>query len=223
MQMPEWWRHSKWRVIGALGALVVALGGTWLIWSANTPSQPDEGLELLQDDVAQGAELAAPLAAVASPAPELTPTPAPIVVYITGAVLRPDVYTLPSNARVKDAVLAAGGLHPDAASEQINLAASIRDAEHIHIPRVGEAPAALPAGTAEPGAAQPASNGQININTANATELEDLPGIGQTLAERIVTYREANGPFATPDDLRKVPGIGAKLFEEISPLITVGI
>jgi competence protein ComEA len=142
------------------------------------------------------------------------------IVYISGAVKRPDVYRLPADARVKDVVLAAGGLSADAASEQINLAAPISDAQHIHVPRQGEQPASA-GGTSSPATAAANSSGLTNLNTANQAELEDLPGIGAILAERIIAYREANGPFTRIEDLRKVSGIGEKLFERLSVLVVV--
>jgi competence protein ComEA len=151
----------------------------------------------------------------------VTGPPETVIVYVSGAVRAADVYQLPAEARVKDLVLAAGGLAPDADLERVNLAQRLKDGEHIHIPRQGE-PAA--AGTGGDGVAS-ATNGPgglIDINTASAAELDGLPGIGQALAQRIVEYRAANGPFKAVEDLRSVKGIGAALFANIAALVTAG-
>lgn len=137
---------------------------------------------------------------------------AELVVYVSGAVVAPDVYRLPAGARVKDAVLAAGGLRADAAGEGVNLAEPLSDAQHVHIPALG-APAGAPA---------PAGDGRVDLNRASAAELEELPGVGKVLAERIVARRDEQGPFASVDELRDVTGVGAKLFEQIAPLVRAG-
>lgn len=161
-------------------------------------------------------------------APAILPTtvvpsaPEPVVVYISGAVAQPDVYTLPADARVKDLVVAAGGFTPEADSERINLAAPVQDAQHIHVPRVGEqSGTAMPEDVSGGTAAQP-TGGLININTASQAELEDLSGIGQALAQRIIAYRTTNGPFTSVDELQAVTGIGASLVANIRDQVTVG-
>jgi len=153
----------------------------------------------------------------ATPLPEPTPAPARIMVYVSGAVQSPGVYELPDGTRVDDAVKAAGGPAADADLARINLAKRLRDEEQVYVPRVGEVnPPVPPAGTAGG-----SSGGKVNINTATAAELETLPGIGPALAQRIVDYRTANGPFARVEDIKKVSGIGDKMFERIKDLITV--
>jgi competence protein ComEA len=154
--------------------------------------------------------------------PRSTDTPSrssTVIVYISGAVGAPDVYELPFDARIKDLVLAAGGLTADADPEQINLAERLKDSTHIHVPRRGEAPAAdaVVANTADA-----AQSGPLDINTASASDLDGLPGIGQSFADRIIEYRTTNGPFASVEDLQKVKGIGAALFAKIAPLVSVG-
>lgn len=150
------------------------------------------------------------------PAPAEGGAPTELVVYISGAVLRPDVYTLAPGARVKDAVLAAGGLGPEAAAEQINLAEPLSDAAHIHIPTL--------AAVAAPLQAAPSSDGpaRLDLNTATEVELEELPGIGATLAARIVARRSEIGPYTSIEQLRDVSGVGAKLYAQIEPLVMVG-
>jgi len=154
--------------------------------------------------------------------PRSTDTPSPpstVIVYISGAVSAPDVYELPFDARIKDLVLAAGGLTADADPERINLAERLKDSEHIHVPRQGEAPENS-AGVADTAGA--AHSGPLDLNTASASDLDSLPGIGQSFADRIIEYRTTNGPFTSVEDLQKVKGIGAALFAKIAPLVSVG-
>ncbi len=153
-----------------------------------------------------------------------SPTPQPIMVYVTGAVKRAGVYRLPPDSRVVEAVQAAGGFAEGADLNLVNLATVIKDGEQIVIPGLSTLPTPiLTIGdngllvTATPFAGQ-----LININTADAALLETLPGIGPTTAQKIVDYREENGPFTRVEDLLKIPGIGPTTLEEIRGLITVG-
>ncbi|GIW00671.1 ComEA family DNA-binding protein [Roseiflexus sp.] len=154
---------------------------------------------------------------------ERTATPtrvACIVAYISGAVRAPDVYQLPVGARVKDLVLAAGGLSDDADIERINLAAPIADGQHVRVPWIGDgATMAATAPTESPASGE--SSGLIDLNRATAAELDALPGIGNVLANRIVEWREREGPFQSVDDLGKVEGIGPALLAKLKPLVTV--
>lgn len=153
----------------------------------------------------------------ATPLPAPTPIPARIMVYVSGAVQSPGVYELPDGARVDDAVKAAGGPTADADLARINLAKRLRDEEQIYVPRVGET--SLP--VAPTGTTGGSSGGKVNINMATVAELETLPGIGPALAQRIVDYRTAHGPFSRIEDIKKVSGIGDKLFERIKDQITI--
>jgi competence protein ComEA len=203
----------------ALGAIL--LGFTYL--GGQEPLGSDADTPILADD--QGAfveSLASDTAATSGQPPDEQPTPAAAfaVVYISGAVRHPDVYQVPAAARMKDVVVAAGGLTDDAAADRINLAEHIADAQHIHIPRQGEDPPEPAAG----GETAPAGEqtALLDINTASAADLDGLPGIGQSIAQRIVEYRTTNGPFQAVEDLQKVKGIGPALFAKITSLITVG-
>ena len=154
-----------------------------------------------------------------------------VVVHVTGAVTRPGVVVLGVGSRVTDAIDAAGGVAPDADAEQLNLARVLTDGEQIRVPRVGEVlpdPAPQPTGTAGPGAGAASgkpgdggASGTVNINTASASELEKLPGIGPALAQRIVEYRDSHGPFANVDALTDVPGIGKAKLEALREQATV--
>jgi competence protein ComEA len=154
------------------------------------------------------------------------PTPAPLVVHISGAVAREGMYALPSNSRLDDVIQAAGGLLPSADVERVNLAARLSDGQKIIIPVAGAT-----AETGEPAATGPergnavievaGQSSLININTATLEELDRLPGIGESKAADIIAYREKNGLFTAIEEIQNVPGIGPKIFETIQTLITI--
>jgi len=162
-----------------------------------------------------------PLVITLQPRPTVeppTPTPATINVYVSGAVQNPDVYTLPLNAIVKDAIEAAGGATEDADLDRINLATRLADQMQVYVPRQGEAAPPSP----PDGSAPDAATAMININTASVEELDKLPGIGPSIAKAIIDYRTKNGPFKQIEDINDVKGIGDALFEKIKDQITVG-
>jgi len=146
-----------------------------------------------------------------------------IQVYVSGAVEKPGVYKLPEGARVYEALELAHSL-PTADLHNINLAQKVEDGQAIVVPTVGEEiPAGASSGSLSTAAAlaKSGSKGKININLASAQELDQLPGIGPTLAQRIVEYRTRNGPFARIEDLNEVNGIGDKKYGDLKDLITV--
>ena len=148
------------------------------------------------------------------PTAEATATPRPLRIYVSGAVNSPDVYTVPPDSIAKDALLAAGGPAIDADLDRINLAAPLADGQHVYVPTLGEMN--LPARSVSGIQAVEL----VNINTAGGPELEELPGIGPSLAQRILDYREANGSFATIEDIVNVSGIGPATYEKLKDLIT---
>jgi competence protein ComEA len=147
------------------------------------------------------------------------PTEKPIIVYITGAVPRPGVYALPKDARIQDAISAAGGFLAEADKSGINLAALLEDGQQLDIPYIEGASPVL--GTPVP-EVQTSTTELIDINTASIDELDTLPSIGPTTAQKIIDYRETNGPFLNTEDIINVPGIGPGTYESFKDLITVG-
>jgi competence protein ComEA len=141
-----------------------------------------------------------------------------LVVFVSGAVQTPGVYQLPPGARVADALAAAGGLTTDANPSAVNQAAPVHDGDQVHIPTQTEAPADPPAGVRGSAGADAASgvNQLVNVNTAGQTALEGLPGIGPAKAADIIAHR----PYATVDDLLRVPGIGPATLERLRPHVT---
>jgi competence protein ComEA len=156
------------------------------------------------------------------------PAPDRVVVHVSGAVASPGVRTLPGDARVDDAVRAAGGATRAARTDQLNLARPLRDGEQIHVPNASEVAAGAVAagggGASDGGVGGGVAGGQtglINLNQATAAELDELPDIGPVLAERIIAFREANGGFRSVSDLQQVSGIGEKTFAGLEDLVTV--
>ena len=152
-----------------------------------------------------------------------TETPSPIEVYVVGAVSEPESrLSLPPGSRVEDAIAGAGGALENANLSAVNLAQTLRDGDMIFVPSIGET---VPAETiGQPTAIitpTPNAPRTININTATVEELVTLPGIGETRANDIIAYREANGPFTTVDDLVNVSGIGEGTLENLREFITV--
>ena len=148
-----------------------------------------------------------------------------IVIYITGAIRSPGVYTLSRPGRVNDAVQAAGGLLPSADPNSINLAAKIDDGAKIVVLAAGDPTDSGSNGTS-PKPSQtphvtPTVAYPIDINTAPESLLEELPGIGPSKAAAIITYRQEHGPFLQIDEVLNVPGIGTGLFNSMKDLITV--
>ena len=163
-------------------------------------------------------ELSLPVAGGADdPAASTTTTAADVFVHAAGAVLRPGVYRVPAGARVSDLVDAAGGPMPDADLDRLNLAAAVTDGQQVYVPRVGEAP---PAGAGVGGSpASPA--GPIDLNTATAADLEELPGVGPATAAAIVAYRDDHGPFRSVEQLLEVRGIGEAKLDALRDLVVV--
>ena len=171
-------------VIGCAVLLVVG-AAVWFGWPSTEPPVPDP-------------------VAVATTGPDR------LTVHVSGAVVRPGVVEVDGGSRVARAVEAAGGATAEADLGAMNLAAALRDGDHVVVPVAGEDR------SADPGV----SGVGIDINTATATELETLPGVGPVLAERIVAFRDERGRFGSVEDLLDVPGIGeaklAQLRESIS-------
>lgn len=169
---------------------------------------------------------AAPAAPSADPAPPATVTETAqepgategthAVVHVAGAVHEPGLVEMSTGARVAEAIALAGGATEEADLDALNLAAPVVDGQQVYVPAVGEA---VPQQSTGGGA--PDRGGLININTADADALETLPGIGPALAERIITWRTDNGPFASVDALTNVSGIGPATLARLRDQVTV--
>ena len=162
------------------------------------------------------------------PAEVQTPQPPKVsFIYITGEIRKPGVYKLSEDARIFQLIEMAGGFTSKADTESLNLAEILADGVHVHIGAklqpLQEEPPRIPGMPARHTSVQSGiqqSSGRININTATASELESLPGIGPALAQRIIEYRSTHGNFARPEDLINVRGIGQSKLAQVLPKIT---
>jgi competence protein ComEA len=173
------------------------------------------------------AEPIAPPAVVSAATPASDPSAAsraaPLVVAVTGKVRHPGVVSLPPGSRVIDAVKAAGGPLPGADLALLNLARKVTDGELVAVGVPGAAAGAAPAdsGAAGSTAFGAGQSGPIDLNTATATDLDTLPGVGPVLAQRILDWRGAHGQFASVDQLADVPGIGDSRMAQLRDLVRV--
>jgi competence protein ComEA len=148
--------------------------------------------------------------AVAEPAPR-----ARLVVHVVGAVRRPGLYRLTDGSRIADAVRRAGGATRKADLALVNLAAPLADGAQVVVPR-----RAPPAGSVAAPAGPPLPAGKLSLNRATEEELDALPGVGPTTAQKILAYRQQHGAIASVDELDAVPGIGPARLEQLRELVT---
>lgn len=156
----------------------------------------------------------------------IAPVTKQIVIDIEGKVRNPGLYHLPSDARVADAIKAAGGLLPSAARGSTNLAARLSDGQLIFISAqvVGKGGSGLPSDSGLGSSAGHGSAGaptQISLNSATEAQFEALPGVGPVMANRIVAYRTEHGSFSSLEQLQEVPGIGPKVFANLQSYLTL--
>ena len=154
-------------------------------------------------------------------------------VHVAGAVKNPGVYDVPSSSRVIDAIEKAGGATENADLDQINLAEYVSDGQKIEVPSfkrddtlsnyqlITDKFNLEKSNSTEEKSAEKSKSSLVNINTADSSELQSLPGIGPTIAKSIVEYREKNGNFETIEDLKNVTRIGDKTFDKLKDSITV--
>ena len=210
------WFGIRRAVTSAIAVLVVGAGAWWVV---RVPPVPVEStISFTSTSVARNQDALTDVNLAIS---------LNIVVHVAGEVKNPGVYTLPSGARMIDAVTAAGGATARADLEVINLATPLIDSSQIYVPAKGVAAHPVFA-RPQPGINGIASSsigasesGLVNINRASVTELDSLPGVGPSTAQAIVEYRVAHGPFGSPEDLLNVKGIGPAKFEAMRKLVGV--
>ena len=181
-------------------AILIVTGSFYSFWQKNS--------------VSESASSGEPLAKGAKVIDEKT---SEIIVYISGAVNKPGVFKVFHNARVIDLVSMAGGLAPEADVSKINMAQLIKDGMHINV----VAKSVVVGGGDLVNTTKGKDGAKININTADKSELDTLPGVGTAMAERILEYRQTNGSFNDLDELKKVTGIGPSKFEKMKDKITL--
>ena len=146
-----------------------------------------------------------------------------ICVHVCGAVVNPGVYRLPVNSRLYEAVLAAGGLKEEAEDTSLNQASVVEDGQQIYVPTKEEVENGTFGGVSgeETVKNTESSDGKVNINTADKTQLMTLPGIGESKAAAIITYRETHGSFQSIEELMEINGIKEGVFQKIRDMITI--
>lgn len=238
--MERWKPYIRWAA--------VALAAVALVFAFVSPHRSDP--PALVDDSPPPAQPTDPPSVASLPGTPATPPAATqLAVYVVGAIRHAGVFRLPPGSRIVDAVNDAGGFSADADPEAINLAEPLADGMKVDIPKKGAhvsfaADDATGGGTYDAASGPPSSPasshrtsrhrssgrsgasklqpGQtIDVNTASEADLERLPGVGPSLARRIVEYRQSNGPFSTPDDLQNVSGIGPSKFAKMEPYVKV--
>lgn len=193
-----------------LGLVVLSAAVGWGILRGQ--AAPAESIAL--DDASSSAETTDGSGDVSAVAP-----PEGLYVHVLGEVVTPGLYIVDQDARLVDALAAAGGTLDSADLQAVNLARPLSDGEQIVVPKIG----AEAATDAAPGGAggEAASDGVLNLNTADQAALETLPRIGPALAQRIIDWRDENGRFRSVDDLLAVPGIGEKLLAGVREKVRV--
>jgi len=212
-------------VVSAVSMVIVCAGAFWLV---RPPSPPAEAV--LPQATAMPAAPSQPDQPAYADQPGQTvehaaTTKTEVVVHVAGAVASPGVYRLRDGDRVDDAIGAAGGASAGADLDAVNLATVVVDGARIYVPTEGEnvevvEPAPSGADAPANGAAA-VPGGLVDINRADATRLDELPGVGPATAAAIVAERERNGPFLTVDDLERVPGIGPAKLSGLRDLVSV--
>ena len=203
-------------VAASVATVVVCAGAVWLV--RTPPPATEASLPRATTTTTDPTDHAAAAAAADDGAVQSS-VAAIMLVHVAGAVVEPGVYQLLGDARVRDAIVAAGGPTPTADWNALNLAAAISDGMKIYVPNVGEEPPpSLAPPSIGPSVAIPAT--PIDVNVATIDELESLPGVGPATATAIVTERERNGPFVDVDDLDRVPGIGPAKLDALRDLVT---
>ncbi|MFM0760619.1 helix-hairpin-helix domain-containing protein [Streptococcus suis] len=211
----EMLKEYKWQI--ALPAVAGLLLTTFLIFS-----QPAKSDQTGLTDFPQTEQASSSQEQTEETSTEVSEEPSQLVVDVKGAVAKPGLYTLEADARVNDAVDAAGGLTSQADPKSINLAQKLSDEAVVYVASKDENISVVASTTASSAMSPEEKNTNlVNLNTATEADLQTISGIGAKRATDIIAYREANGGFKSVDDLNNVSGIGDKTMESIRPYVTV--
>lgn len=233
----RWWSRVHLGRVKApvlIGAICVALLAVGAAGLGAAQAFSTEGFAIAKDEAHAGASSES---TSASNAADEKPSPVQVCVFVSGEVAHPAIYYLDEGSRVADAVTAAGGFTDDAATDALNLARTVVDGEQVAVPSRAAAQVSQEAVSSSGGSAAGSASGspvggaassgaasqgaRVNINTADVATLQTLNGVGEATAKKIVADREANGPYKTIEDLKRVSGIGDKKFENLRDSICV--
>lgn len=209
--LKEWIKEHKWYIIVAL---ILAVGGIYYLFVNGIEASEGDVETILPQEVKEEGDH--------EPKNDAE-IPENIMVDVKGQVVKPGVYSSTQGERVIDVIHRAGGLTENADESQVNFAEHVQDAMVIYIPAKGEE--GITAGSTQPGVTGTdggtSQKVKVNLNKADETELQTLPGIGPAKATAIIEYRETTGPFKTIEDLKNISGIGEKTFEKLKEHIDV--
>lgn len=210
------WQQKKTAII-AFGITVVVILGAILFTFA--PNKNDQ-LHIMSTEEQKANSEGSYSDSLTEAAPERT-----IFVHVAGSVSAPGLYELQEGARVNDAIKIAGWFTDEADQTSLNLARTLTDGEQLFVPsKTGESSSVAPNASISFGSNSNTSETapKINVNRASEDDLQSIPGVGPSLAAKIIKDRESNGPFASVDDLTRVTGIGEKKLESMREFITIG-
>ncbi|MFP7297563.1 helix-hairpin-helix domain-containing protein [Neobacillus niacini] len=210
--MKDWiYEHRIYVII----TVIIAFGAIFYISEESKSSVGDVG-NIVPEEIKEEQ--------VPSPPQSQIEEPEVIMVDVKGQVVMPGVYSTREGERVIDVIHRAGGLTENADESQVNFAEHVQDAMVIYIPAKGQEGITVPAGSpvnASTSGSASGNSGKINLNKADETQLQNLPGIGPQKAAAIIEYRETSGSFKNVEDLKNISGIGDKTFEKLKDLVTV--
>ncbi|HEX2704407.1 MAG TPA: helix-hairpin-helix domain-containing protein [Candidatus Lustribacter sp.] len=199
----------------SLAALVLFGARVWLAQSAAQPRPVPAAVATSGEGTPNGLVGRSVPPAFAPGTSAASTTKERLVVHVVGSIAHPGIVRVPAGSRVIDAITAAGGPTRHADLSRVNLARLVVDGEQIVVPRPGEVVAA------PPGATPSGAGARVDLNTADLTALDALPGVGPVLAQRILDWRAEHGRFSTVDELGEVSGIGDKLLAQLRPKVQV--
>ncbi len=221
------WGLTRWRAVEPIDDRIPRIDE---VVAGGGPPPSDGSAAAATNSAATGNSTSAPVASDSEPTATTVADPH-LVIHVSGAVRSKGLVEVPAGSRLADAITAAGGATATADVHRLNLATPLIDGMHVRVPEQGEEVMGAPpliehadigSGTqSQPAQGGVVGAGAVNINQADATALERLPGIGPAIAGAIVTWREEHGPFSSTDDLLDVPGIGPAKLAAIEDLVAL--
>lgn len=207
--------RQTWIMIGLIMTTLLAVG---LLLFSNQPRS--DSTPEINSGFYSASSVTSMASSASGVATQTSATNITMYVDVKGAVKQPGLKKVDQSMRVIDAIQLAGGFASNADQKQVNLAQRLTDQQVVYIPKHGEeAPATANGGTTAAGASSEAP--QVNLNTADITQLQQLDGVGEKKAEKILAYRQEHGQFQSIEELKEVNGFGDKTLERLKPQLAV--